>query len=78
MADAGAWFDDGKKDDDEDEDSSRQRQERREKAWQLEDEKRESEVKRKESGEFRGLSVMRCARRFCFVQGTSIARHSFH
>ena len=49
MADAGAWFDDGKKD--EDEDSNRQRQERREKAWQLEDEKRESEVKRKESGE---------------------------
>ena len=54
MADAGAWFDDGKKDDTDGEDSSRQRQERREKAWQLEDEKRESEVKRKESGEFVG------------------------
>ena len=51
MTDAGAWFDAGKKDDEVDEDSSHQRQERREKAWQLEDEKRESEVKRKESGE---------------------------
>ena len=50
--DAGEWFDDGKKEaEEEEEDSNRERQERREKAWQLEDEKRESEVKRKESGE---------------------------
>ena len=48
----GAWFDeDAKKKKKEEEELKRQRQERRERAWQLEDEKRKSELKRMESGE---------------------------
>ena len=51
----GAWFDEDakkkKKKEEEEEELKRQRQERRERAWQLEDEKRKSELKRMESGE---------------------------
>ena len=49
----GTWFDEDakKKKEEEEEELKRQRQERRERAWQLEDEKRKSELKRMESGE---------------------------
>ena len=55
VVNGGARFDGArnKEDEEDEEELKRQRQERREKAWQLEDEKRKREVKRAQSGEYK-------------------------